>query len=256
MSFGKTHLIIPDSHAHPDFSNRRYKWLGKLVADVKPDTVVDIGDWADMPSLCDYDKGKKGYNNRRYQADINSALDAQDKFFAPIKAAKRKLPRFIHHDGNHEQRIKRAISLDEVKLDGTISLKDLEFEERGWEVVPYSGNTPGINTVDGVNYAHFFTSGIMGRAISGERPAHQLLQKQYESCVQGHAHITDYCIRTNARGKHIHGLVVGVYQDYYSDYAGAANELWWRGVIVLRDVEDGRFNPQWISMDRIRKEYA
>lgn len=249
------HIVIPDAHAHPDFNNKRFTWLGKLVRDVQPDVVVDIGDWADMPSLSDYDKGKSDFHVRRYKADVVASLDAEEKFFAPLREAKRKYPRFIKHMGNHEARINRALSFDAVKLEGSMATTDL-YQSKAWEVIEYEGATPGINTVDGVNYAHFFTSGIMGRPISGERPAHQLLQKQYESCVQGHAHITDYCIRTNARGKHIHGLVVGVFQDYFSDYAGAANDLWWRGVLVLRNVENGGFDPQWVSMDALRKEYA
>jgi hypothetical protein len=49
---------------------------------------------------------------------------------------------------------------------------------------------------------------------------------------------------------------VGVFQDWYADYAGAANELWWRGAIILHNVEDGRFDPEWVSMDRLKKAYA
>jgi hypothetical protein len=45
----KTHLIIPDPHAAPDEDLSRFSYLGKLIASVKPDTVICIGDWADMP---------------------------------------------------------------------------------------------------------------------------------------------------------------------------------------------------------------
>lgn len=31
---GKVHLVIPDSHAHPDYNNNRADWLGELIADV------------------------------------------------------------------------------------------------------------------------------------------------------------------------------------------------------------------------------
>ena len=44
----KTHLILPDSHAHPDYSNDRYTWIGKLIMDIKPDVLINIGDTADM----------------------------------------------------------------------------------------------------------------------------------------------------------------------------------------------------------------
>ena len=253
---GKKYLVIPDSHAHPDFSNRRYNWLGRLVNDIKPDVVVDIGDWPDMPSLCDYEKGKKSFEGRRYQADIAASLDAQERMFDEIRAAKRKLPQFVKLIGNHDNRINRAISLDAAKLEGTIGLEDLEYE-RYWDViVPYEGSTPGVFVQDGVAFAHYFISGVMGRPISGERPASQLIAKQHISCVQGHIHTTDYIVRGTGNGKHIHGLVVGVYQDYDADYAGNANRLWWRGVNVLHEVEDGQFDPEWISMDRIRKEYS
>lgn len=251
-----SHLIIPDSHAHPDFNNKRYTWLGKLVRDLKPDVVINIGDWADMPSLCTYDKGTKGYEGRRYKDDVNSALDAQERFWAPIKAAKKKLPEFYAFEGNHEHRIDRAVSYDAAKLDGIISIDDLKFKEFGWEWVPYAGSTPGVKVIDGVAYAHYFTSGVMGRAISGVHPAYQLIHKQYQSCTQGHVHTADYCVRTNANGSFLHGLVAGVYQDYYSDWAGDANNLWWRGVVMKRDVSKGQYDPQFISLDSIRKEYA
>lgn len=250
-----THLVIPDAHAHPDFHNKRFTWLGKLVADIKPDTVIMIGDWADMPSLCTYDYGTKGYEGRRYLKDIEAAIDAQEKFFKPIRAKKKKLPRFIMLEGNHEHRIERAISTDAARLEGIISLDDLQYKDYGWEFVPYYGSTPGVAEVDGVAYAHYFTSGIMGRPIGGVHPAYQLIHKQYQSCTQGHTHTTDYCVRTNATGRDLHGLVCGVYQDYIADFAGEANMMWWRGVIVKRDVTLGTYDPEWIGLDRIKREY-
>jgi hypothetical protein len=250
-----THLIIPDSHAHPDFSNKRFDWLGKLILDLKPDVVIQIGDLADMPSLCSYDKGKKGFSGQRYHRDIDAANDALDRILHPTRQAKKKLPRLIALEGSHEKRIKTAISLDEVQLDGTISPYDIQFKEQGWEYVEYRGTTPGVTEVDGVAYAHYFTSGVMGRAIGGVSPAYQLLQKQYRSCTQGHIHVSDWCVRTDAIGRHIMGCVVGCYLDYEADYAGEANDLWWRGVVVKRGVVDGKYDPEWISLDRIRKAY-
>ena len=47
-----THLIIPDGHTHPDYNNDRFTWLGKLIVDLQPEVVVNIGDMADMASLC------------------------------------------------------------------------------------------------------------------------------------------------------------------------------------------------------------
>lgn len=251
----KTHLIIPDSHAHPDYSNIRFNWLGRLIADIKPDIVISIGDMADMPSLCSYDKGTKGYEGRRYVKDIQSVWDAQERMFHEIKKHKKKLPRFIQHEGNHEHRIDRAVSADAAHLDGIISQDDLGYEDFGWEYVRYDGATPGVNVVDGIAYAHYFTSGIMNRPIGGMHPAYSIVTKQFMSGTQGHTHTTDYCVRTAANGRMLHGMVCGVYQDYEADFAGVANDLWWRGVVVKRNVDNGVYDPQWISLDAIRKEY-
>ncbi len=248
-------VVLPDSHAHPDFSNRRFRWAGEYVRDTKPDIVVNLGDMADMPSLSVYDKGKSDFEQRRYKDDIKATIDANERFFAPIRAAKKKLPHFIYLEGNHEHRIHRAISLDKVKLDGVIDIKDLQLEDFGWEYHPYIGSTPAIVTLEDVAFAHYFTSGVMGKPISGVNLAHNLLQKQYTSCVQGHIHTADFAIRTTARGKHIMALVAGVYQDYFSDYAGAANDLWWKGLVRLRNVEAGTFDPEFVSLESLRRAY-
>lgn len=250
-----THLVIPDAHAHPDYSNDRFDWLGKLVCDIKPDHVVMLGDWADMPSLCSYDKGTKGFEGRRYSKDVETAVRAQEIMFEPIKRQKKRLPKLWMLEGNHEYRIKRAINANHHQLDGIISPRDLMYQDFGWEYIEYEGSTPGHLFLDGVCYAHYHVSGIIGRPIGGIHAAYQLLIKGLTSCTQGHTHTMDYCVRTSAQGRHMMGLVAGVYQDYDADFAGVANELWWRGVIVKRNVEGGTYDPQFISLDAIRKEY-
>lgn len=250
-----SHLIIPDPHAHPDYSNHRFDYLGRLVSDLRPDHVICIGDWADMPSLSSYDRGTKGYEGRRYHLDVSAAIQAQDLFFAPIKAKKKKLPTFWMLRGNHEYRIDRAINSDPAHLDGVISPRDLQYEDYGWNVVQYDGSTPGVLKLDGIAYSHYFTSGVMGRPIGGEHPAYQLLTKQYLSCTQGHIHTTDYCVRTNAFDKYIQALVCGCYIDYNADWAGNANHMWWRGVVYKENVDGGNYDPRWISLPRVEGAY-
>lgn len=250
-----SHLIIPDPHAHPDHPNDRFEWLGELVADLKPTHVICIGDWACMPSLSSYDKGTRGFEGRRYRHDINVVHDAQYRFFDRIKRRKKKQPTFWMLEGNHEYRIERAINADAV-LHGTIGFEDLEYENFGWNVVRYNGASPGVLELDGIAYAHFFTSGVMGRPIGGIHPAYQLIHKQYQSTTQGHIHTTDYCVRTNALGRHIQAMVVGCYIDYWCGWAGEANKLWWKGVVFKEDVNNGNYDPAWISLDAIRRDYA
>ena len=250
-----THLIIPDPHAHYKHNNDRAEWLGKLIVDVKPDVVVNLGDNWDMPSLSGYEKGSKSFHGRTYAQDIAAGCDFNERMWGEVRKAKRKLPRRVFLIGNHEQRITRATNL-QPELSGTVDYKDLQLDRNYDEVVHYVGNTPGVIEIDGVHYAHYFISGVMGRAIGGEHPAYSLLSKEYVSCTQGHTHVYDHCIRTRADGKKIIGFVAGVFQDYSADWAGECNKLWWRGVFIKRSVEAGTYNLQAIDLKELKSAYA
>lgn len=250
----KTILVIPDGHAHPDFNNDRADLLAKVIVDLQPDIVVNIGDGADMTSLASYDKGKRSYHGKSYEKDINSYLDFQSRTWDPVKARKKKLPDRYYFIGNHEERIDRALDLA-PELEGTIGYKDLRLDDYYDEVIYYEGGTPGVKVIEGVAFAHYFITGISGRSISGEHPAYTLLTKNFQSCVQGHAHVLDFCERTQAEGKKMMSLVCGVYQDYDAPWAGAINDLWWRGVCILHNTDDGQFDLETVSMDRLKKIY-
>lgn len=251
----KIHLVIPDPHAHPDHNNERFDWLAKLIIDLKPDVVVNLGDHFDMPSLSGYDKGTKGFEGRRFVKDIAAGVEAHERMWEPVKRTKKRLPYRVVLEGNHENRLKRAVNAA-PELDGAIQFGAYEFDRYYDKVVEYTGNTPGSTEIDGVHYSHFFSSGVMGRPIGGEHPAYSLLTKLFVSATCGHVHTADYAVRTNAAGNKIHGLVAGVFQDYTSGWAGAANDLWWRGVVIKRDVGMGRYDPEFVSMERLRREYG
>lgn len=249
------HIVMPDAHALPGKNNNRAILVGNLINDVRPDTFIDLGDSADMPSLCSYDKGKRAFQGRSYAADINAYLDFQDKLWSTVKKSKRKLPRRVRLIGNHEQRIERALDL-QPELQGTISYDDYEWDRYYSDVVHYHGGTPGSIVVDGVSYAHYFTSGLMGRPVGGEHPAFTLLQKGMQSATQGHSHLFDFCIRTRRDGSKAMGLVGGCFIDYDPEWPGEAGKLWSSGVIIKRGVENGQYDLEWVSMARLQKEYG
>jgi len=255
-----THLVFTCAHAHPDFNNDRFTWLGRLMMDVKPDVVVNLGDMADMPSLCSYDFGKASFEGRRYTKDIQANIDANNKLFEPMadynmqQRANKKItyrPKRVLLYGNHEQRIVTATDRD-PKLQGVIGLKDLQNERYGWETHPFLD----VVCIDGVYYSHYFVSGVMGRPISGEHTSHSLVTKKFASCTQGHVHTRDFCERTTPDGKRIQALVAGCYFDYHADYAGTSNSMYWRGVVIKRKVKDGTYDHEWVSMDAIKEEYG
>jgi len=250
-----SHLVIGDQHAHYQHHNKRAEWLSALIHDLKPDVVINLGDGADMPSLSGYDKGRKSFQGRTYRADIDAHLDFQDRLWSPLRRYKKRLPRSIYLIGNHEHRISRAIDV-QPELEGAISLNDLQLDNWYDEIVHYEGSTPGTIDVDGIQYAHYFVSGVMGRAISGEHLATSLLSKRFVSSTCGHSHLADYSVRTNGQGRKIMGTVAGVYQDYECDWAGVTQDLWWKGVVFKRNVVNGVYDPEFISLNTIKKEYG
>jgi hypothetical protein len=253
-----THLVIGDAHAKPGVSNERFSMLGEWVVKHRPDVIIDMGDWADMPSLSSYDKGKRSFEGRRYTRDIEAARDARAAFNRPIdnfnqqqrRNGKRLYrPRKVALGGNHDEgRINRATN-STPELHGTISVADLGYAEYGWEYVPFLVPV----CIDGVTYSHYFTSGVKGKAISGEHPATSLLTKKFRSCTSGHLHLRDFAERTTVGGRKILGLFTGCFFDHHEEWAGDANELYWRGVILCKDVVDGYYNPNFIDFDELRR---
>lgn len=247
----RTHLVIGDSHAKPGQSLERYTWLGRLIAERRPDVIINIGDWADMPSLSSYDKGRRAFEGRRYVADIEAANEALALLHKEIDSIEGYRPTLVSLLGNHEDRINRATN-DASEFDGLIGTDDIHFREHGWTVVPFK--TPF--TVDGVTYCHYLQGGNSDKPVSGEYTAANLIRKKLVSCVVGHSHLLDYARRVGADGKVTHGLVCGMFSEEREAYAGQSNDSWWRGICILNDVLDGDYDLEVVSMSKIKRRYS
>lgn len=249
------HLIIPDTHAEPGTDHSRADWIGKLILDVKPDVVVNGGDMFSMDSLSSYDKGKASFYGKKYSDDISAGREFDERMWAPLKKAKKKKPFSVFLEGNHEQRLKRVLDYEHILKD-TIGFSDFGLDENYHRVMEYEGSTPSMINIDGINYAHFFVSGVKGHPVSGVNPARTLLMKMHESATSFHTHTLDFAIDTTGSGRKLIGLFAGVCHDRIPPYAGVSARLWWSGVIIKEDVEDGFYNPRFISLDKLKKEYG
>jgi hypothetical protein len=258
----KLGVVIPDAHAQPNYHNRRFDYLGKLLYDVRPDFTVFGGDWWDFPSLCYYDKYKKAeFGERRYQSDLECGLDAKERTWHQYKRNKKKLPYRIELKGNHEHRIHRAVVSDPVLLEGTLGTKDLQMNRWCDEFVDYDGDTPGITEYQKILFAHYFVSGVSGRPLSSESPASEFIKKKHKSCVGFHDHRADFSISavgsaTDKKASKVMGLLAGCFLDYRPEFAGQSVELWWPGVIIMHGVEDGVYDPEFVSMKRLKETYG
>jgi predicted MPP superfamily phosphohydrolase len=247
---GKKILVVPDAHARPDQDNSRFDALGRFIVEKSPDVVVNIGDLADMGSLCHYDKGQAVAEGRRYQADITAANDALSRIMAPVRRlAKKEQPTFHITLGNHEQRILRAGNLDPA-MEGKLSMDDLDFKKHGWKVHDFL--KPLV--IEDIIFQHYFTSGIMGKPIGGVNHARTLVLKNYQSSVCGHSHSRDYWEDVRADGKKVAGLVVGCYDEGHHGYT-TEQRRWWSGLVMLHEAHEGTFEPAFYSMSYVRDKF-
>ncbi|HET8685398.1 MAG TPA: hypothetical protein VFM18_01890 [Methanosarcina sp.] len=250
------HLVIPDTQVKPGVSIDYLTYIGRYIVDHKPDKVIQIGDFADMPSLSSYDVGKKSFEGRRYKADIEATHLAMAALLQPLqefnqRARKNKekqyRPELWLTLGNHENRIERVVEGD-PKLEGTIGLEDLKYENYGWTVVPYL--QPVV--LDGIAYCHYFTSGLMGRPVVSAR---HLVQKKHQSCVMGHVQNWEMHREVRADGTPLLGLFVGSCYEHNEDYLGPQGNNYDRGIWMLHEVENGSFQPAYISLKYLREKY-
>lgn len=252
----KTHCVIPDCQTKPGVSLDHLIWASHYIVEKKPDTIVCLGDFADMQSLSAYDKGKKCFEGRRYTEDISTAVYAMSLFMNPIRQEQERLrrnkdkgwyPKLVLCLGNHENRIERAIN-DDAKLEGLISTEDLQYREFGWEVVPYLQPI----TIDGVSYCHYYSSGILGRPVTSAR---MLLQKHHMSCVAGHQQGRDIAYGKRADGKGMTGIISGSFYQHDEDYLNPQTNNCWKGIWFLHEVDNGAFDELPLSINYLKQRY-
>lgn len=250
------HLVLPDTQCKDGDDFKFLYNIGLYICEKKPDKVVCLGDFADMPSLSSYDVGKKSFEGRRYRLDIEAAHRAMEALLAPLQAfneraiknhKERYNPELILTLGNHEHRINRAVN-DDPKLDGTIGIGDLRYEEYGWKVFPFLD----VVVVDGIAYSHYFTTGLAGRPCS---TASAQLAKKHQSCIAGHQQGLQVATAYRADGTRLTSIIAGSCYEHNEDYMSSQGNNHWRGVLVLHDVKDGEFDLMSVNLDYLNKRY-
>lgn len=253
------HVVIPDTQTKPDTPVAHLRWCGQYIADQfggRPNVkIIHIGDHADMPSLSSYDrKGGKLMEGRRVVQDINAANHGWDVLNEPIenfnKGRRNKWnPEKHFFMGNHEDRITRAINAD-ATIDGLISLSDLKYAEYGWNVHDYLVPV----CLDGVWYAHYFANPMTGRPYGGQN-VETRLKTIGHSFSMGHQQGLLWGRRETIGGG-MCGLVAGSFYIHDEDYKGPQGNLHWRGIVVCHGVENGTYDPMFVSLDYLCRRYG
>lgn len=239
-----THFVVGDPQCKPGVPNDHMRWIGRYIAEkAQPnDVVINLGDHWDMPSLSMYDKGKKAAEGRRVKADIaagDRGLDLLDEPLLDLQIRKVLLR------GNHEDRISRACEMD-ASIDGFLSLDSLNTLD--WEVHDFLEPVE----IDGVVYSHYFYQPMTGKPYSGS--IENRLKSIGHSFTMGHQQNLQYTLRF-VNGQSQHALVLGATYQHDEDYKGPQGNAHWRGIAVCHHVENGSYDPKFVSLDSLCRRY-
>lgn len=256
----RDHLFIPDTQVHQGVPLAHLSALGNLIVDRRPDVIVMIGDWADMPSLSSYDVGRRSFEGRRYTQDVDSSRHAMSILLEPLRklqARQRRNKSRVYNPfmvltlGNHEDRITRATQ-NMAQFEGAISIDDLGYEEFGWAVIPFLQPIE----IDGVTYVHYVQNDNSPNAIGR---AHLISARRHGSFSCGHKPGLDYYVSAGvspSNNRRVQSIITGSFYMHDEDYRGHQGNQHWRGVVYKHGVEEGEYDPEFVSIRRLLAEYG
>lgn len=244
------HLIIPDVQAKPHVPLNHCEWVGKYIAEKRPEVIVNLGDLADMSSLSSYDRGKLDFEGRRFELDIKAARLANELLLGPLHDDVGAWEEATTHIlmGNHEYRIER-FAQDHPELDGYISSTRLGYDEWYDYVHPFLVPV----SIDGVTYAHYFYNPNTGRPYSGQ--VQTRLRNIGFSFTMGHQQGLDYGMRTLANGHRQHGLIAGSCYLHKEKYLGPQGHDHWNGIVMKYGVHSGDYDIKVVALESLCQRY-
>ncbi len=251
--------VIPDTQVRPGDITDHLDWIAQDIVRRRPDYLVVMGDWWDLPSLSSHDApGSAKKEGARFKEDLDAGRAAMQQLVGPIDKELERIKRrritkwnLKRHflEGNHENRADRIAAADPV-LTGVVGAQLCDVESFGFERHKFL--EPIV--IEGVHFSHYWQSSHSARPIGGT--IDNRLNKLCASFVCGHEQGLKYGNRPLPMGRTIHGIVAGSSYLGTESYRGPQARNEWRGVAVLHDVRDGDFEPMFLTLRYLCREYA
>ena len=248
-------LVFMDAHTHPNDNFRRFDWLGQMILEDKPRSVISLGDFYSLDSMSTYDTRPA----TSLHEDIQAGIEAQRRMFQPIsewnqrrQASKHGPHRMlkVKIKGNHEERSDRAKKRDPMGFSSVVDFNELAGYNVFWDEVYEYGEIVRIN---GVDYTHCVL-GIMGRALSltsvSKQTSHHL--------IQGHQHsLQTVTVPVPGGVRFIMSGPAFMEDQYVPGYAEGKHRGWSYGLLKVRP-EGPTEAPsvEYISMKELERRYG
>lgn len=246
-------VVIGDTHWTPGMDLEFMAWIGRYVAEARPDNVVHIGDAQDFES-CEFHSPAGSASHAKRPAfieDIEVGEEALDLYHRQIPIGE------IPHDktdGNHEYRVER---LEEAapNLAGTLVLqREQLFARYRWRTTPYRHWL----FLEGVGFTHVPLS-IMQKPIGGRYPENTIGNQATHSIIFGHCHrfnhVTVPKIGIN-NSITVTNVGTAMPYGYVPRYADGATTGWTYGIADLR-LRGGRVeSANFVNMLELQQRFA
>jgi hypothetical protein len=262
-SMGKKILIVPDTQVKTGVSTDHIEAAGNFIIKHRPDIVVVLGDWWDMPSLSNFNSVKQA-EGLRVLEDLDAGDAAMWRFMTPLlklqnKQTKNKKkvyrPRLVFLIGNHDPqvRIPRWVEAN-PKMEGLLPADGATYflQGFGFEVHDFLS----VVDIEGIKFSHYFVNPHSARKSPVGGMIDTMLKNVGFSFVQGHQQGLKLAKHFLDEGTERLGIVAGSFYEHDEDYMGVqGNASHWRGIVLLDDVKNGSGDISEISLQRLKAEY-
>lgn len=255
-------IFIPDTQIRKGIPIFHIPAIARYIVEQKPDYIVIIGDWWDMPSLSVFNS-KLQADGSRLRDDIDAGWLGMDLFLGPIRAEQQRIarnkkkawnPKIIYTVGNHDPqvRIPRYLESNPV-LEGWLRDDTSQrLTELGLEVYEFGQ----IAKVHDISFSHYFINPHSAKKSPAGGTIDSMLKNIGFSFFQGHT-------QTYKIGKHYLGdntvRIGGVGGSCYlqdETYMGIQGNCHWRGIVQLNDIEKGGADILELSLRYLVREYG
>ena len=251
------HAMIPDTQIFPGSETEHLVAAAKYLRKHRPDRIIIIGDWWDMPSLSTYDNaGDKGWESKNVQADLEVGWKNMKAFLTKVRTPRYE-PEVHFCVGNHEHRIERASNSASMRrLDHYLNIDEL-ITKPLQELEVTTHNFLEVVELDGICYSHYFVNptSLFSTPIGGT--IESKLKNLGRSFTMGHQQKKQTGEIYTCTGQRRRGLVCGRFYPDYHDYLGPQkNAQSWSGILMKHEVYDGDYDFMEVSMEYLLKEYG
>jgi predicted phosphodiesterase len=248
--------VIPDTHDDPRIPDKsRFTWIGRWIADCKPDYVVHLGDFLTLDSLSTH--SAQDTLTARLQPQFCDDLDSLEEALEAIDFGLSGFRcRKLMVKGNHEFRADRfEDSHPNVASRGSyVSQLNAKFSTFNWTLYEYKV----IVYIGGVGFVHHVCN-TANKPYGGKTGMHRAANDTKFSFVQGHSHLREMvdCPKIGDNNK-VTAISAGcaLPQGHVEKYAEHASTGWWYGVLGLT-VKDGEImSTNFVSMIDLERKYG